>query len=819
MGRLLLPVFLLASLAAAPRPQAGQVGLRMILVDTETEAADILARYRDGLFFGALARQHSVDPSAANGGYLGPVAIGELIPAFRDVLAGLSPGEVSPVTQIGEQFALFQSLTEQEERWIASNNAGLAAFAREEYAEAERSFVDAVREAEAPGGHGYMLSSSLHNLAVVYTRQERYADAEPLYVRSLEIQERDPGEERPDVAAGIADLAANYELQGNNDQAEALYRRALMVAEQSFGAEHPRVAAVLHQLGGLYEVLERYPEAESHYRRSLDILERTLPPEDPDREAVATSLNKFPSFPDFTCDPGMAFCNRALEAGLLAVMRYGRGAAWVDIDGDGWDDLFLADSDNRWDPDAYGVSMFFLNLRDGTFRPVPATELGIEDGDLVSTWNGSFADYDNDGDPDLLLANGGYSGVSNLALYENRMREGEGFVSVTASSGMATANASPARWWGTSWADYDGDGWLDVVVTRTEGPALLFHNEADGTFDEVGSVLGVGIPMQDGKNPVWFDYDADGDPDLYVAGMWEHAFYRNDAGDFTDVTGEVFPEPFPYPEDWAYAQGPIAFAAAAEDFNQDGFDDLYIGRWNVQDVLLLNDGRGNFRQHTTDWGLVTSFAAADDATLPFENTMGLGVGDLFDDGLPDVLIGTGDPTRAAADVVFCNTRDDSFYRCTDQILAGATDTWRTRSHGTVFSDFDHDGDTDMAVNLGGHADFDAAEGRVSPEWPSLFVNQTGPSGNTAALTLEGTRSNRDAIGARIRVWGPQDVDDGEEPRYYVVRSMQAFQSQNSRTQVLGLGSRTSAQVEIRWPSGTVQSLGIGAGDRLVITEP
>ena len=529
--------------------------------------------------------------------------------------------------------------------------------------------------------------------------------------------------------------------------------------------------------------------------------------------------HSIPTFPEFACADDAAFCNEAPRAGLHAGMRYGRGAAWVDINGDGWDDLFLADSDNRWDPDGYGVSTFFLNRGDGTFEPMPATDLGIDAGDLVSTWNGSFADFDNDGDPDLLLANGGYSGVSNLALYENRASRGDvfvagaAFVSVTRASGLDAANDTLYNWWGASWADYDRDGWLDVVVTRTDGRALLFRNHGDGTFEETGGAAGVGVPMEDGKNPVWIDYDRDGDPDLYLAGMWQHAFYRNDDGAFANVTDGIFADPLPLPASWRGPVAPAVFAAAAEDFNQDGFDDLYLGRFDLQDVLLLNDGSGGFRPHATDWGLDSTDTAWFDVSRPFENTMGLGVGDLFDDGYPDVFIGSGNPVRAAPDLMFCNTVDDSFYRCTGDILtAGADRAWRTRGHGAVFADYDQDGDTDMAVNLGGHPTFDQEqESRMSPEHPALFLNRLGPRANTAALTLVGTSSNRDAVGARIRV-------DGEESRYYTVRSMQGFQSQNSRTQLVSLGGQETARVEITWPSGTLQMLNVRSGERITVVE-
>jgi hypothetical protein len=130
----------------------------------------------------------------------------------------------------------------------------------------------------------------------------------------------------------------------------------------------------------------------------------------------------------------------------------------------------------------------------------------------------------------------------------------------------------------------------------------------------------------------------------------------------------------------------------------------------------------------------------------------------------------------------------------------------------VFSDFDHDGDTDFVINLGGHPDFDRLEGRISTEWPALYVNQTVNPSRTATLTLVGTASNRDAIGAAIRV-------TGSSTHHYIVRSMQGFQGQSSKSQVVNLGSSTTGKVEIRWPSGRTQTLTINAGDRITVTEP
>ena len=142
------------------------------------------------------------------------------------------------------------------------------------------------------------------------------------------------------------------------------------------------------------------------------------------------------------------------------------------FDGDGFDDLFVADTDDRHRTSDFGVSQMYLNKQDGTFEPV---DIGINSDDLIGTWAGSFADYDRDGDPDLLIASGGYTMASTLAFYENRMSTDHRFVDVTSASGVtgSTAKLDDSFWWGVAWADYDNDGWLDVIITE-EIVALFF---------------------------------------------------------------------------------------------------------------------------------------------------------------------------------------------------------------------------------------------------------------------------------------------------------------------------------------------------------
>lgn len=517
-----------------------------------------------------------------------------------------------------------------------------------------------------------------------------------------------------------------------------------------------------------------------------------------------------PTEPSFSCSDADPYCNRTESAGLRDVIRYGKGAAFVDIDGDGWVDLYAADAERRLREDDWGVSSFYLNNGDGTFRPV---DLGISSEDLLSNWNASFADIDNDGDLDMAFASGGYAGASSLSLYENRLREEGRFVSISESANFAELNSRPYRWWGLAWADYDKDGLLDLAVSRVYGPVVLLHNDGDNKFSNVTRAMGISTPdawNRDGKNIVWFDFDNDGDQDLYFAGIENHMFYENlDGKAFRDITEDIFSTPFP--ENLFYNKGaPVVFSAAAADFDQDGDEDLYLGRQSEQDLMMFNQGDGTFKMAGTFVGIDTQVVSKAQKDKDFENTMGLGVGDIFDDGWPDVIVGSGDPVRSAEDVVFCN-RGGTFERCTEVLRGNADGPYRTRTHGVVFGDVNQDGATDIFQNLGGDNWWDRKYDFDSREHGALFIRNAPPDLKTATLMLEGSVSNRDAIGARIRL-------DADETHFYTVRSTQAFQSQNDPAIILALGSADEATVQIEWPSGLTTSLDVKAGQRLRVRE-
>jgi len=504
------------------------------------------------------------------------------------------------------------------------------------------------------------------------------------------------------------------------------------------------------------------------------------------------------------CVNDRCFVELTEQAGLKDVVGYGRGAAFVDVDGDGWDDLFVADTDSRFAGPGYGVTALYRNLGDGTFERM---DWGLHEGDLHGTWVGSFADYDNDGDPDLLIANGGYTMNSTVAFYENRVQAGGGFVNRTTESGIAAMTVGAHAWWGATWADYDGDGFLDAAITRRNGQPLLLHNEGNGTFADRAAQATVVLSLEGGddlKNPLFFDYDGDGDQDLYIAGIGSHGLFENlGAGAFEDVTEAVLGAAVP-------GSAPYVFAALVEDFDQDGKEDLYLGRWDLQDILMHNLGGGVYEPLDTEIGIVTSLTNHS-SPQPYENTMGLTAVDLLHDGFPDIIIGTGDPNRASYDIFYCNDGTAHFTRCSEMFDDPAAEHYLTRAHGMVTSDFDHDGDADLFRNLGGHPNHDQANPPTdSREYNKLHVAQAiDPP--TAALTLEGDTSNRDAVGAHVEV-------TGSTTRHYRIRSTQGFQSQSSRTLTVHLGGSRAATATITWPSGMVTVVQLRQGDRVRVLE-
>lgn len=497
------------------------------------------------------------------------------------------------------------------------------------------------------------------------------------------------------------------------------------------------------------------------------------------------------------------------DQGALCESRgYGRGASLIDLDGDGWDDLFLADADNRWNGDRFGVARAFRNV-EGTFEP---WDLGISDDDVFMNGGGVFGDYDRDGAPDLFLLNGNNTGSSRLALYRNDLAGSGRFEETTAEAGITTTSGP---WWGAAWGDLDGDHDLDLVVT---GPTvLMYENLGDGTFQEVAAergITGYDRPRQALQNPLLVDLDGDHALDLFLSqldGSPSQFFMNDGTGHFTRSTERTGVDT---------ENLTLVFSAVAGDFDQDGSSDIWLGRWWFQDYLLLNDGTGRFTTLGPEAGIITQvgsedmFADLDDfETTPAagsENTMGIFTADLDLNGYPDVIVGGGDPTRSGPLIAFCGRPDPGtrlrFSRCSEPLRSVIGDT---RAHGAAAGDVNHDGHMDLILNLGGFPLFDAATGAESREVPRLFLG-TGVDGvRTAQLQLVAAEG-RSTNGTHVRV-------EGDAVRHYTAHPTQGFQSQDSLR--LTVITDDAAEVVVTWPDGSTTSRRVEAGDDVRIEQP
>jgi hypothetical protein len=493
---------------------------------------------------------------------------------------------------------------------------------------------------------------------------------------------------------------------------------------------------------------------------------------------------------DSTCDPDVDHCEQSEDLGLRDGRGYGRGVALVDVDGDGWTDIWRSESGSPDDPLPLRSGLY-RNMGDGTFEP---WDVGIAEEHLDMNWAGLFGDIDGDGAPDLVLLNGGYEGAGSLAVYQNDVEGSGNFIDVTQEAGVTSG---PAAWWSGAFGDYDGDGHLDLVVAAREHhdlPAriLLYRNDGTGSFREVSSEVGLPQPTGDVKNPIWIDYDRDGDLDLIISrilpitgedtGLFEN---RGDEG-FVPVDRSIFPG------DIESTQYGLAFAVAVADFDQDGWDDVYLGRWSDQDHLLRNRGDGTFEAMGAEIGI--------DAP-PELNTMGLGVGDLTGNGYPDVFVGPGTPSIDQPPVVYCNVGHElRFERCGEEFREAVP---LARWHGVAFGDLNRDFTTDVVVNLGGFATYDRDTGEDTADWLTIFINHDEPEAHAARVRVSATASTNPAVGAQLRL-------DAERPVYRTVHSAQGFQSINDEWMVLPMGDAETAEASVQWPSGTIETFRVQA---------
>jgi hypothetical protein len=414
--------------------------------------------------------------------------------------------------------------------------------------------------------------------------------------------------------------------------------------------------------------------------------------------------------------------------------------------------------------------------------------------DQLGGLNCVAADYDGDGDKDLLILRGAWlldDGKIRNSLMQN---DGTGrFRDVTQQAGLSQP-AAPTQ--AACFGDFDGDGLLDLYIAnesrmdqRGDGdyPSQLFHNNGEGTFTDVASIAGVTNDRY-AKGVTAGDYDNDGDLDLYVSNVGPNRLYRNDGNmRFTDVGPELG------------VTGPEgrSFACWFFDVQNDGWLDLYVGAFDasLNDIaadaldkpfkaspprLYLND-HGTFTDVATKAGL-------EHAWLP----MGAGFGDIDHDGFLDIYLATGDPGFQTL-VPNVMLRNDGGTRFVDVTTAGGFGHLQ-KGHGVAFADLDDDGDQDVYNQLGG---FYPGDGYSN----ALFRNP-GNGHHFLYVQLEGTSSNRSGYGARVKIL----VEDQGQQRqiHRSVGSVSSFGGAPDR-QEIGLGKADRIlSLEVVWPDSGIR---------------
>ncbi len=477
------------------------------------------------------------------------------------------------------------------------------------------------------------------------------------------------------------------------------------------------------------------------------------------------------------------FPNVAPQRGV-DVWSLAGGAVLEDLDGDGHLDMLVSD----WNPCA--PLRQFRNLGDGRFEDVSvASGAAAQLGGL----NLVQADYDNDGDTDVLVLRGGWQGGSPLGLQRNSLLANDGtghFTDVTRQAGLADP-AYPTQ--SAAWADYDLDGDLDLYVcnegTAVPGapaimsPGQLFVNAGDGTFRDVAPAAGV-TDRGYCKGAVWGDFDADGWPDLYLSNhQAPNRLFRNRGdGTFNDVAPAA-----------GVTGPPGSFPTWFWDYDNDGRLDLFVGAYLSDPRLYMADllggppSPGSARIYRNLGGGRFADLSKELGIQRVQMLMGANFGDLDNDGWLDFYGGVGSPNLEA---LFPNPmlRGDRGRRFQDVTFSGGFGHLQ-KGHGIAFGDVDGDGDQDVLAELGAAFPDDGYAN-------ALFLNP-GQGNHFLKLHLVGRHANRGAVGARVKVLVKEAGTLRELHR--VVGSGGSFGANPMRLEV-GLGQADAVErVEVLWP--------------------
>ena len=530
-----------------------------------------------------------------------------------------------------------------------------------------------------------------------------------------------------------------------------------------------------------------------------------------------------PIFAEVGEEAGVAFTH---YRDIVDIIPLGAGVVVFDYNGDGKQDIYVTSTEDiaGLASDTQGHNALYRNNGDGTFTDV-AAQAGVSD--LSGKGNGGCAaDYDNDGDQDLFVANWGSS-----KLFRN---EGDGtFSNVTADAGVTDPDET-YRSMGCAWGDYDRDGRLDVIVVRhidesnpdaftkriyylDVRPLTLYHNDGDGTFTDVTGLLSsTTSPVRSagafgniwgaGFQPSWVDFDNDGDPDLYVVNdfgedVQPNVLWRNDGpGDdgswvFTDISDTS-----------GTGLAMFGMGIATADINSDGYFDFFVTNLGDNRLLTSNADGASFTDEALEAGV---------AVGTFRRQQRVSWGAVFfdydNDGYEDLYFASGwldtddINRREQPNMLFRNNGGDGTFTDYSNV-SGAADWGAGR--GVVYADFNGDGCLDLYLtNLGRSA--------VVGEQAKLYQNRCQWGNNWIIINTVGVASNRDGIGARIT------IVTGDRSQIREVTAGASNKSQNMLPVHFGLGkSERIDSIKILWPSGVTQTLAdVSPNQVITVTEP
>jgi hypothetical protein len=540
----------------------------------------------------------------------------------------------------------------------------------------------------------------------------------------------------------------------------------------------------------------------------------TPPPPPPGARATKCSGRPIPQLEDITASAGIAFTHASDPSKKYIMESMSGGVILIDYDRDGWPDIYFTNQPTV-DQALKGVNApgaLYHNNHDGTFTDVTAKS-GLNTPCLAN--GGAVGDYNNDGWPDLYI-----TCLGNNVLYRNN---GDGtFTDVTAQAHVNDDRYST----GAAFGDYDLDGFVDLMVVNYVdfhlddmpkfgsasfckyrgldvqcGPRglrgagdSLFHNNGDGTFTDVSKAAGVSDPDgYYGLGVVWADFNNTGRPDIYITNDSTPKYlYKNlGNGKFEEIglqSGTAVSED---------GSEQASMGIALGDYNHTGRPSIFVTNFTDEnDLLYRNQGNWDFDEVSYASGVALP-------SLPWVK-WGTAFVDLTNDGWLDLITVTGHVYPQADQLpsgggyrqpklLQMNQKDGTFCDASDQ--AGEALKERRVSRGLAVGDLFNDGNMDVVIE-----DLDGK--------PMILRNHGVPGNHWVSFELDGTKTNRLALNARIKIVAGGMTQTSE------IHSGGSYLSQSDLRVHFGVGSATKIdKVEIHWPSGLVENLTNVAADQ------